>query len=251
MSGLLVGTGDQESGNGRYARGAGLSGDIFAEGTVSTVDMMVCAGGALPCPVRERPAQTPRDYRKPGDPLAASSALPPEAFWRLWSKHQNQLLRQCMRMMSGNMADAEDALGNAMVRASSHFAEGGGDAIANQRAWLSRLVHNACIDFYRARSRQKRWTDEVMAMADGGVMPSVPSPEPTPEEVAETGESLRSLQHGLDALPELLRVPLMLRFFEGLSYAEIAERLSIQNCTVRKRVQLARERLRRNGARLT
>ena len=82
-------------------------------------------------------------------------------------------------------------------------------------------------------------------------MPSVPSPEPTPEEVAETGESLRSLQHGLDALPELLRVPLMLKFFEGLSYAEIAERLSIQNCTVRKRVQLARERLRRNGARLT
>lgn len=153
-----------------------------------------------------------------------------------------------MRMMSGNMADAEDALGNALVRASSHFAEGGGSAIENQRAWLSRLVHNSCIDFYRARARQKRWTDEVMAMTDGDVIPSAPQPEPTPEEVAETGESMRTLEKGLNDLPELLRVPLILRFLEGLSYAEIAERLCIPNCTARKRVQLARERLRRDGA---
>ena len=153
-----------------------------------------------------------------------------------------------MQMMSGNMADAEDALGNAMVRASSHFAEGGGGAITNQRAWLSRLVHNACIDFYRARSRQKRWTDEIVAMADGDFIPSAPSPEPTPEEVAETGESMRSLQRGLDNLPEPLRGPIILRFLEGRSYAEIAERLCITNCTARKRVQLARERLRRHEA---
>lgn len=156
-----------------------------------------------------------------------------------------------MKMMSGNMADAEDALGNAMVRASSHFAEGGGDTITNQRAWLSRLVHNSCIDFYRARSRQKRWTEEILAMADGDVIPSAPSPEPTPHEVAETGEAMRSLQRGLDALPDRLRVPLSLRFLEGLSYAEIADRLRITNCTARKRIQLARERLRRNRAGLS
>ncbi|WP_193172268.1 RNA polymerase sigma factor [Nisaea nitritireducens] len=177
-----------------------------------------------------------------------SSPCPSDGFWDLWFEHQNQLLRQCMKLMSGNVADAEDALGNAMVRASSHFAEGKGAAITNQRAWLSRLVHNACIDFYRARSRQKRWTEEILAMADSDVVPSLPSPAPTPEEVAETGESMRSLQRGLDDLPDVLRDPIILRFLEGRSYAEIADRLSITNCTARKRVQLARERLRRNGA---
>lgn len=244
MSGLHVGTGNQDSGNGRTAPGAGLSGDLIAEATRSAVDLIARSAGGF---AREVPV---REVQKPAsDSLAeARPPHPPEAFWELWSEHQNQLLRQCMRLMSGNMADAEDALGNALVRASSHFAEGGGAGIANQRAWLSRLVHNSCIDFYRARSRQKRWTDEVMAMADGDDVPSAPAPEPTPEEVAETGEAMRKLQEALDELPELLRVPLILRFLEGLSYAEIAERLCIPNCTARKRVQLARERLRKAGA---
>ncbi|UUX48038.1 RNA polymerase sigma factor [Nisaea acidiphila] len=221
-----------------------MSGDLFAEATRSAVDLIArsAEGFSRQVPVREIPPPpiSPKGERR--------TPQPPEAFWELWSEHQSQLLRQCMRLMSGNMADAEDALGNALVRASSHFAEGGGEGIANQRAWLSRLVHNSCIDFYRARSRQKRWTDEVMAMADGDDIPSAPTPEPTPEEIAETGESMRKLQTELNKLPELLRVPLILRFLEGLSYAEIAERLCIPNCTARKRVQLARERLRRNGA---
>jgi len=244
-----VGTGNQDSGKDRTAPGTGISGDIIAEATRSAVDIIARSAGGFagPVPVREvPPPAAPHPAPSPGSP--ENAPLPPEDFWELWSAHQNQLLRQCMRLMSGNMADAEDALGNALVRASSHFAEGGGEGIANQRAWLSRLVHNSCIDFYRARSRQKRWTDEVLAMADGDDIPSAPTPEPTPEEVAETGEAMRTLQTALDELPELLRVPLVLRFLEGLSYKEIADRLCIPNCTARKRVQLARERLRRNGA---
>lgn len=246
MSGLHVGTGNQDGGNGRAAPGTGLSGDLFAEATRSAVDLIARSAGGLGTP--QMPAREAPPLPAPERPDGAGGPMPPDAFWDLWATHQNQLLRQCMRLMSGNMADAEDALGNALVRASSHFAEGGGAEIANQRAWLSRLVHNSCIDFYRARSRQKRWTDEVMAMADGDAVPSAPNPAPTPEEVAVTGESMRTLQKALDELPELLRVPLILRFLEGLSYAEIAERLCIPNCTARKRVQLARERLRRNGA---
>ncbi|WP_420402841.1 RNA polymerase sigma factor [Nisaea sp.] len=240
-----MGTGNQDSGNGRTGPGAGLSGDLFAEATRSAVDIIARSAGGLSQPFSVREVASP----PPAESAPATAPpLPPEDFWDLWSAHQHQLLRQCMRLMSGNMADAEDALGNALVRASSHFAEGGGAGIDNQRAWLSRLVHNSCIDFYRARARQKRWTDEVMAMADGDDIPSVPAPEPTPEEIAETGEAMRTLQAALDELPELLRVPLILRFLEGLSYKEIAERLCIPSCTARKRVQLARERLRRNGA---
>jgi RNA polymerase sigma factor (sigma-70 family) len=248
-----VGIENRDTGNGRFASQASVLGDIVAEAMINAVDSVSITApppirSTTRLPVRETLEQTPRDSPDPDKPCDGAPALPPDAFWDLWFEHQHQLLRQCMRMMSGNMADAEDALGNAMLRASVHFAEGGGDAIANQRAWLSRLAHNACIDFYRARSRQKRWTDEVVAMTDGEFIPSAPSPEPTPEEVAETGESMRSLQRGLDDLPELLRRPVILRFLEGRSYAEIAERLCITNCTARKRVQLARERLRRHEA---
>ncbi|MEP3115924.1 RNA polymerase sigma factor [Nisaea sp.] len=248
-----MGTENRDTGNGRFASQASVLGDIVAEAMINAVDSISITA---PPQIRSttRPPDQEAQYQRPWDnldsdnPCDGAPVLPPDTFWDLWFEHQHLLLRQCMKMMSGNMADAEDALGNALVRASAHFAEGGGESIVNKRAWLSRLAHNACIDFYRARSRQKRWTDEIVAMADGDFIPSAPLPEPTPEDVAETGESMRSLQRGLDDLPERLRRPVILRFLEGRSYAEIAERLCITNCTARKRVQLARERLRRHEA---
>ncbi|HZH13088.1 MAG TPA: sigma factor-like helix-turn-helix DNA-binding protein [Archangium sp.] len=45
-------------------------------------------------------------------------------------------------------------------------------------------------------------------------------------------------------LPEPLRAPLVMRFREGKSYPEIAERLKLTQCNTRKRIQLACERMR-------
>ena len=81
-------------------------------------------------------------------------------------------------------------------------------------------------------------------MPDCHSVPSLPAPQQTPEEVAEVGESMRSLTQKLEALPDILREPVILRFFKGHSYAEIADQLSITKCAARKRIQLARERLR-------
>lgn len=242
---------NQDAGENPAGHCAGGAVNVLVETTMYSVNESQCKAGTMPPLVWEEALNKPYDGSKPDSKVLASSPSPMPAFWEIWSQHRTQLLHQCMRMMSGNIADAEDALGNALVRASTHFAEGGGAAIANKRAWLSRLVHNSCIDFFRARSRQKRWIDEVMVMSDCDFIPSVPTPEPTPEVAAEVAESMRTLQNDLNDLPELLRAPLVMRFIEGQSYSEIAERLGVPNSTVRKRVQLARERLRRNGTGLS
>tara|TARA_R110001599_G_scaffold200828_3_gene397632 strand:+ start:18332 stop:18541 length:210 start_codon:yes stop_codon:yes gene_type:complete len=57
-------------------------------------------------------------------------------------------------------------------------------------------------------------------------------------------EALRQLEKKLDEIPNVLRVTFVLRFGEGLAYAEIANRLGISSATARKRIQLARDRLR-------
>lgn len=258
--GFGVGSGNGQNGQGGHPSHGGLAGDFFAEATQAAVDVIARSGGGMlgqglpgqtyPAGFRAPPPPPPpsRPDRPPAVPASASPALGNEAFWAMWADHQQQLLRQCMRMMAGNVADAEDALSTAMLRASDYFGAGGGASIDNHRAWLSRLVHNSCIDFYRARSRHRHWENEVEASGLTEIVPAVtPAPTPTPEEQAETGEQMRNLQKELDALPELLRTPLVMRFLDGLSYEEISERLGIPNCTARKRVQLARDRLRKAG----
>ena len=55
----------------------------------------------------------------------------------------------------------------------------------------------------------------------------------------------QALMHAIQNLPETLRQPLLLRFYYDLSYSEIANRLGLSEATVRKRIQLARDILRR------
>ena len=232
-----MGTQNRRNGHTRSSRVANDSGEINGEPSRHVNGFVARSSNESQPPDQQavpRPALT----------CGASSSSAPDIFWAICSEHQDRLRRQCLKLMSGNVADAEDALGDAMVRASAYFAEGHGDKITNTGAWLSRLVRNACIDFFRARSRQKRWTEEVLAMPDCHSVPSLPAPQQTPEEVAEVGESMRSLKQKLDALPDILREPVILRFLEGHSYTEIADQLSITKCAARKRIQLARERLR-------
>ncbi len=168
-------------------------------------------------------------------------------FWQLWLQHQDQLRKQCLHMMSGNMADAEDALSSAMLRASQKF-QRYSDSILNEKAWLSKLVHNVCIDQFRQRKRTyyQAFEGEASEQVEDAMFTG---PQPSPEEVALSKEQMTALQACLGQLSSNLRVPLMLRCVEGWSYPDIAEELDLRADTVRKRVQLARDFLRQRGIR--
>lgn len=184
---------------------------------------------------------------RPEDPSSQNGA----AFWEVWLLHQDHLLRQCLRIMSGNMADAEDALSSAMMRASSRY-EIYADEIINQRAWLSRLVRNSCIDHFRAEQRRHRLLERHAPGSNARhytepqpVPPAGATLQPSPEQKAIDRSLLSRLAEDIRCLPDHLRRPLMMRFLQDKSYAEIAEALGLSNAAVRKRIQLARQRLRK------
>lgn len=186
-------------------------------------------------PVRELPGEEAA--------IAAEAKMALEQqFWQLWLTHQDQLRKQCMHMMSGNLADAEDALSSAMLRASQKFLEYSG-SIMNEKAWLSKLVHNVCIDQYRQRKRTyyQAFEGDATEQVEEAMFTG---PQPSPEEVALGKEQVAALETCLEQLSNNLRVPLMLRCVEGWSYPDIAEELDLRADTVRKRVQLARDFLR-------
>lgn len=203
-------------------------------------------GSSAPADARVR--RLPPDGPKAAGPAALGRPAMPVAadpFWRVWLAHREHLRRQSLRLMSGNMADAEDALSAAMLKASQKFAEYA-DSIVNERAWLSRLLHNACMDVYRMQRKQARWISEQPSdeELESNRQPLVPT-ERSPEELALGREQIAQLQDQVVQLPASLRRPFLMRFVQNLSYEEIAAELNLTNAAVRKRIQLARERLRR------
>jgi RNA polymerase sigma-70 factor (ECF subfamily) len=167
-------------------------------------------------------------------------------FWPLWIDQQDVLLKQCLKLMSGNMDDAQDALSEAMVKASTKFEESM-DEIRNHRAWLSRIVHNACIDLHRQNRRKAEYREETHGAADTPASPMTAPITPSPEESYLAGEKLDQLEAALLEMQEKLRKPLLMRCVQDRTYDEIAAALGLSNCAVRKRVQLAREHLRASG----
>ncbi|BDW95465.1 hypothetical protein MACH10_11500 [Thalassospira tepidiphila] len=167
-------------------------------------------------------------------------------FWPLWIDQQDTLLKQCLKLMSGNMDDAQDALSEAMVKASTKFEESM-DEIRNHRAWLSRIVHNACIDLHRQNRRKAEYREETHGAADTPASPMTAPITPSPEESYLAGEKLDQLEAALLEMQEKLRKPLLMRCVQDRTYDEIAAALGLSNCAVRKRVQLAREHLRASG----
>ena len=183
-----------------------------------------------------------------GAAAAGVGADPSAAFWRLWTAHQGYLRKQTLRLMSGNLADAEDALSNAMLKALQKFDTYAG-AIVNERAWLTRLVHNVCMDLHRSNQRIARSIEETIGsdFEASGAMPA--AARRTPEDETLARRELRELAAELERMPRSLREPLLMRVLDDKSYDEISRALNLSNCAVRKRIQLARDFLRKRGIR--
>ncbi|MFC7333471.1 RNA polymerase sigma factor [Rhodocista pekingensis] len=161
----------------------------------------------------------------------------------IWQHNRAYLRALAYRWLAGNTADVEDALSDVFCKASRAFDQAQ-VGIANERAWLSRLLHNTCMDAHRRR----RATEQVIA-------PAFEDSDET-DAAAELGETaspedellnleLRRVLHGaLADLPESLRGPAVMRLVEDEPYERIAAAYNISLANARKRIQLARAALR-------
>lgn len=130
-----------------------------------------------------------------------------------------------------------------MFKALHHFIDSAG-AVSNTRAWLTTILHNACMDGHRSAKRRNELFEETELSELENLPPEHGHQTPTPEDILKTRESLEVLSRLVQELPEALREPLLLRTVEHLSYGEIALRLGLTEVNIRKRVQQARDQLR-------
>ena len=90
--------------------------------------------------------------------------------------------------------------------------------------WLIRILINECHMIQRRKAR---------------VMPAEYIPEP----ITENSDSTSGLREAILALPEKLRMPVILHYMEGYDSKEIARMLRIPAGTVRTRLMRARNQL--------
>ena len=131
-------------------------------------------------------------------------------------------------------AEAEDAVQDAFLRVWRFR-----DAIPpgdGRRAWLYRVVVNACLSRLRA---DKVWRSR----SDDGALDGLPSGERGPQQDTEDAALGRCVADALSRLPEHLRVPVVLRYYSGLAEKEIAVAIQRRPGTVKSRLSEARRRL--------
>jgi RNA polymerase sigma-70 factor (ECF subfamily) len=120
------------------------------------------------------------------------------------------------------------------------------DRRANFQTWLVSVSRNLCIDHYRSVRKERQTIDRDVAADDLSPASATASPLAT----LENRDLAGLLRRALHTLPQSLRVAVLLRDLQELSYLEIAERLNLPEGTVKSRINRGRRELARQILRL-
>lgn len=146
-------------------------------------------------------------------------------------ENRPRLLSLCMQWLGGNHADAEDVLSRVSLKA-IEFLTVEQRSVRHFKPWFTRSLRNACVDFLRAKNRI------CLTISVDGVSTE------RPDRAVANIELRVALERSIAELSPGIRQAFVLRVVDGISYHDIAQALEISPAAARKRVELARRRLR-------
>jgi RNA polymerase sigma-70 factor, ECF subfamily len=148
----------------------------------------------------------------------------------------------------GNVADAEDAVQDALLSAWTHVDQFKGQA--KMSTWVTTIVINSSRMKLRKRSAAVQLPlDENRGQQDLRLADVVPDPRPGPEAEYHTRELAEMLADAISRLSPILRRTFELRDVRGLSIREASHLLGVPSGTVKARLARARSRLKKAIAR--
>jgi RNA polymerase sigma-70 factor (ECF subfamily) len=167
-----------------------------------------------------------------------------KAFELLVLKYQKPVYNAAYSITK-NAASAEDIAQDAFVKAYEKL-----DTLQNHAgfyAWTKKIAVNLALNLYD----KNKWTVDVSNDTGDDFFDRVVATSDTPEEYALKEEMKAYINIFIDSLPEKLRLVLVMREADDLSYEEISEILTIPVGTVRSRLfnarQIIKERLIKQG----
>lgn len=144
-------------------------------------------------------------------------------------------------VLTANTDDAHDLVQDSYLRAFRFYSRY--EHIGNYKAWLFTLTKNLFINRYHQRARE-------ISLSDLDIVDDEPYESPAPllllaHDHHERGVFRRDIELALAAMPEKLRLAVLLKDVEGFDYCEIAEIMGCPLGTVMSRLARGRNRLKR------
>ena len=160
-------------------------------------------------------------------------------FEKLVTAYEKNVYNIALRMV-GDPDDAADMTQETFIKAYRALSGFRGDSKFS--SWLYRIASNVCLDFLRSRSRHPQVSLSTVDEDDRATF-ELPDMRQNPEEQLMKKLGMEAVRRGLEQLPEQQRQILVLRELGGLSYAELARILGLEEGTVKSRIFRARKRL--------
>lgn len=160
-------------------------------------------------------------------------------FEKLVTAYEKNVYNIALRMV-GDPDDAADMTQETFIKAYRALSSFRGDSKFS--SWIYRIASNVCLDFLRSRSRHPQVSLSTVDEDDRATF-ELPDMRQNPEEQLMKKLGMEAVRRGLEQLPEQQRQILVLRELGGLSYAELAQTLGLEEGTVKSRIFRARKRL--------
>jgi RNA polymerase sigma-70 factor (ECF subfamily) len=167
------------------------------------------------------------------------------AFHALYLAYKDKVYSISLYFFHGDSIAASDATQQVFLKLITGIGrfQGGSEF----STWLYRMVVNTCLDNAKAGKRREQFMDDA-------ALARVAAPESADENLARDEVTVK-VQAALSSLPPKLRLPVLLRYFEDLSYGEMAEALNCSMGTVASRLhqghKLLAEKLAKLGGAVT
>ena len=173
--------------------------------------------------------------------VAAAKDGDHRAYAELCRRHSPQIFRTVLRI-TGNRADAEDTLQEALLKAYSHIR--GFEGRSAFSSWLTRIAINSALMLLRKKRSQPVFSFESGSETDDFKLPEPMETSHNPEEScilnALENECVRAIRH----LSPTLQIVVQIRYREDVSVAQIAKMLDISESAVKSRLLRARVKIR-------
>jgi RNA polymerase sigma-70 factor (sigma-E family) len=162
------------------------------------------------------------------DEFGARTACVDDPEFRDYVRLRSRALLRTAYLLTGNVADAEDLVQSALTKTYLAW-----DRIQDRGAldgYVRRAMVNTHISWWRRRRLDEFPTDEI--------------PDQAVVDQPESSDLQESLRRAIDRLPQRMRAAVMLRYYEDMTEAEVADVLGISLGTVKSTVSRAVAKLR-------